>query len=150
MKANKTLKRVMIVAALAAILSMALAIFSAAELMAQTTVTYTWTPPTTGSPVVHYVVQAATDGGSFVTVGAVTSNTYTLTASAGISYIIRVAGVDSMDRQGPWSEESDPFMDSGPPGQPGRPFIESIVLGAIGGIMGGLLVGLLFGLFKRS
>lgn len=90
---------------------------------AQEEVTYTWTAPTTGSPVDHYVVQVSVDGGPFVTENdAVSGNTYVLTAQYEHEYVIRVAGVDGSGRQGPYSASSDPYMPSlGAPGQPGKP-----------------------------
>ena len=90
---------------------------------AQEEVTYTWTAPTSGSAVDHYVVQHSVNGAPFVTINAsVTGNTYLLTASYEDEHSIRVAGVDSQGRQGPWSVASDPYTPSlGSPGQPGKP-----------------------------
>jgi hypothetical protein len=93
---------------------------------AQTTVevTASWTPPSEGSPVHHYILQLSTDGGPFVTVGSVTGTSYVLDLEVGQTYVARVAGVDDQDRQGPFSEDSDPYTpDVGPPGQPGKPII---------------------------
>ncbi len=98
----------------------------AAPAAAQTTVqvTASWTAPTEGSPVEHYVLQLSTDGGPFVTVGSVTGTEYVLELEVGSTYIARVAGVDAQDRQGPWSEESEPYTpDIGPPGAPGKPLV---------------------------
>jgi len=116
---NKTLKLVLL-----ALLSLSL--LAAAPAGAQTTVTldYTWTVPATGSPVDHYVIEHSVNGGSFVQVGASSTNTYSLQASVGDSHRIRVAGVDDQDRQGPFSLASDPHTpDVGPPGQPGKPIL---------------------------
>jgi hypothetical protein len=91
---------------------------------AQTSVdiTYTWTPPTTGSAVHHYVVEVSVAGSPYYQVDTVTSNTYTFTAPIGETHQVRVAGVDAQDRQGPYSQPSDPYIpDVGPPGQPGKP-----------------------------
>jgi hypothetical protein len=97
-----------------------------------TDVTWTWTAPTEGSPVVHYVVAVSINGGPFVNTATVSTNIYTLNVEYGNIVSIRVAGVDALDRQGPWSAESDPYgPDAGPPGQPGMPSILSIVVGAI-------------------
>ncbi|MFH1844650.1 MAG: hypothetical protein ABIF77_15725 [bacterium] len=85
-------------------------------------VTYTWTPPNSGSPVDHYVVEVSIDGSAFYQVDTVTSNTYTFTAPVDQAHQIRVAGVDAEDRQGPYSDPSDTYTPSvGPPGQPGKP-----------------------------
>lgn len=100
---------------------------AAAPGLAQTAdvqVSYTWTAPTTGSVVDHYVVQHQVNGGAWTQIATVTSNQYTLTASVGDTHSIRVAGVDAQDRQGAWSEASDPYTpDPGAPGQPGKPII---------------------------
>lgn len=104
----------------------ALALFGALPAAAQSTVqvTASWTPPTEGSPVDHYVLQLSTDGGPFTTVGSVTGTSYTLDLTVGQSYVARVAGIDAEGRQGPWSEASDAYTpDVGPPGQPGKPII---------------------------
>jgi hypothetical protein len=85
-------------------------------------VTFTWTPPTTGSPVDHYVVEHSVNGGPWVQIATVVSNSFTLAATLGDPHQIRVAGVDALDRQGPFSEPSDPYTpEQGPPGQPGQP-----------------------------
>jgi len=91
--------------------------------MAQEEVTYTWTAPTTGSAVDHYVLQVSVDGGPFTTEDdAVSGTTYVLTATYEHEYTVRVAGVDSQGRQGPYSASSDPYTPSlGAPGQPGKP-----------------------------
>jgi hypothetical protein len=91
--------------------------------LAQEEVTYTWTAPTTGSAVDHYVVQHSVNGAPFVTINAsVSTNTYLLTASYEDEHSIRVAGIDSSGRQGPWSVPSDPYIPTlGAPGQTGKP-----------------------------
>jgi len=96
----------------------------ASPVAAQSTedVTYSWTAPTEGSPVVYYVIEHSVNGGPFVQIGTSTSNTYTLAATLGDTHQIRVAGVDALDRMGPFSEASDPYAPQlGPPGQPGQP-----------------------------
>lgn len=91
-------------------------------------VQYTWTAPTTGSPVDHYVVQYTNDGGAtWIDVGvSVTAETYTFlnVFEYLVTYQVRVAGVDALGRQGPWSVPSDPYMpDQGVPGEPGKPTV---------------------------
>ncbi len=95
----------------------------AATAAAQEEVTYTWSAPTTGSPVDHYVVQHSEDGGNWVTVdNNAHSNEYVLTAAYDTEHSIRVAGVDGQGRQGPWSVASEPYTPTlGAPGQPGQP-----------------------------
>jgi hypothetical protein len=98
-----------------------LAVGTAAQ--AQESVSYTWTAPTTGAPVDHYVVQHSEDGGAWVTVDDdVPTNTYELTAAFDVEHRIRVAGVDAQGRWGPWSVASEPYTPTlGAPGQPGQP-----------------------------
>lgn len=87
-------------------------------------VTASWTAPTEGSPVDHYVLQLSVDGGPFSTVASVAGTSHALQLDVDSTYVARVAGVDAQDRQGPWSESSDPYSpDLGPPGQPGKPII---------------------------
>jgi hypothetical protein len=92
--------------------------------LAQEDVTYNWTAPTTGSTVVQYIVEHSVDGGAFTQVATVTSPTFVLSAEYEHEHRIRVAGVDALDRQGPFSESSDPYTPTlGAPGQPGKPDI---------------------------
>lgn len=109
----------------------ALVVLCAASAQAQApAVTYRWDPPTTGSPVVKYVIQASSDGGAtwsdYVSENP-PLNVYVFYDWAfAATYVIRVAGVDAGDRQGPWSQWSDPYTtpdppDPGPPGEPGKP-----------------------------
>lgn len=86
-------------------------------------VTWTWTPPTTGSVVHHYVVQTTNNGSTWTTITAQpTTASITLPCQVGTNIQIRVAGVDAQGRQGVWSEMADPFVpDAGVPGAPGKP-----------------------------
>lgn len=102
------------------------AALGATETLAQTTqsVDYQWTAPTTGAPVVHYVVEHSVNGGAWVSIGTSDTNTFTLTATVGDSHQIRVAGVDADSRQGIFSVASEPYVPTlDPPGQPGQPII---------------------------
>ena len=101
-----------------------LLIAAAAPAQTTTDLDYRWTAPSTGSAVDHYVVQHSVDGTNWTTVATVTSAEYTLAATFGEPHQLRVAGVDADDRQGPWSDPSDPYTpDAGAPGQPGKPII---------------------------
>ncbi len=110
--------RIFLVAAL-----IVLGLFAAGTAFAQESVTYTWTAPTTGSTVHHYVVQHSADGGAWSTVSDnLQATTYILTASYDVEHSVRVAGVDAIGRQGPWSLSSEPYTPTlGAPGQPGKP-----------------------------
>ena len=88
-------------------------------------VTYVWTAPTTGSQVVKYVVELNIDGAGWLQVAEVTTATITFDTFEFLkTYEVRIAGVDAVDRQGPFSVSSDPYMpDLGAPGQPSKPVI---------------------------
>lgn len=86
------------------------------------TVHYSWTAPTTGSAVHHYIVQHRIGDGAWIQVASVTTLTYDLAATNLDAHQIRVAGVDALDRQGLWSEPSESYTpDAGAPGGCGRP-----------------------------
>lgn len=103
----------------------------AAPVLAQApAATYRWDPPTTGSPVVKYVIQVSSDGGQTSTQYVSDDDPLNVFVfydwAFATTYVIRVAGVDAADRQGPWSPWSDPYTtpdppDPGPPGEPGKP-----------------------------
>lgn len=86
-------------------------------------VTWTWTAPTTGSAVHHYVVQVSSNATTWSTVATQpTTGSITLPCAVGTNVQIRVAAVDAQSRQGVYSEVSDPFVpDAGVPGAPGKP-----------------------------
>ncbi len=111
---------------IAAGLALAVLVLGTLPAQAQTTVqvTASWTAPSTGSPVHHYVVQLSTNGGAYQAAGTSTTTSINLTLTVGSTYTVRVAGVDAQDRQGAYSVASDPYTpDLGPPGQPGKPIV---------------------------
>jgi len=76
---------------------------------------YYWTPPTAGSPVEEYRVQAC--AGLVAADGDTAWTDWTAAGEVGINWApgpfrvvfrVRAAAVDSLGRQGPWSEPSDP------------------------------------------
>ncbi len=86
-----------------------------------------WSAPTTGSPVARYVgewrlIAARGDTATFEAgpwlepTGAIAWPPPQLGRVQ-----LHVAGVDSLDRQGPWSEWSEAVEDLGPPGAPSAP-----------------------------
>jgi hypothetical protein len=79
------------------------------------TVTYTWTEPTTGTPVVYYEVGLRVNSGDWESFGTTINPTLTQDMPVGVS-LIRVRGVDEFGRAGVWSTESEPFIDMGAPG----------------------------------
>lgn len=85
--------------------------------------TYTWTAPTTGSPVHHYEVQESSDNGTTWTlIGSPTTNTISVSFSVLVTHLVRVRGVDAAGRTGVYSSVSDPnYPDPGVPGAPGKP-----------------------------
>lgn len=86
-------------------------------------VTYRTTKPTTGSPVTQYNWYLSDNSGTTWTLGASTADTVaTLQLTLLKTYIVRVEGVDALNRHGPFSVNSDPFTpDDGAPGAPGKP-----------------------------
>jgi hypothetical protein len=110
----------------AAGLALAVLVVGALPAQAQTTVqvTASWTAPSTGSPVHHYVVQLSTNGGAYQAAGTTTTLSITLTLTVGSTYTVRVAGVDALSRQGTYSLPSEAYTpDIGAPGQPGKPIV---------------------------
>jgi hypothetical protein len=70
----------------------ALGLLVAGTALAQESVTYTWTAPTTGSSVHHYVVQHSADGAAWTTVSDnLQATTYILTAAYDVEHTVRVA-----------------------------------------------------------
>jgi hypothetical protein len=82
--------------------------------------TASWTPPTEGTPVEYYVFKMMAGGDTVMT--ETTPDTFLVIdypIEYGVAYTAVVMGVDAKGRRGPWSEESDPYIDAGPPGQCG-------------------------------
>ncbi len=116
-------KRRFLIPCLMCLITLSLAATSA---MAQTEmdVAYSWTVPTAGTAVVHYVVEHSVDGGAWTQIATTSTNSYTLSAAVGLSHQIRVAGVDAASRQGPFSVPSDAYLpDPGAPSAPGKPIV---------------------------
>ena len=87
-------------------------------------VTASWSAPTTGSPVHHYRLELKTDNGAYVVAGMPITTSVVLTLESGHTYVVRVAGIDALDRQGVWSADSDPYIpDLGVPGACGKPIV---------------------------
>jgi hypothetical protein len=78
-------------------------------------VNWTWTPPTTGTPVEYYELELMVDGGDWQPFGTTIVPTLTTEMPYGSS-VVRVRGVDVNGRAGQWSLESEPFVDYGEPG----------------------------------
>jgi hypothetical protein len=80
-------------------------------------VVFTWTAPTTGTPVDHYVAQILVNDIDTLFIDSVPTESLTLPVVYGNKYQVRVAGVDASDVQGPmslWSLPYTPELD--PPG----------------------------------
>lgn len=75
----------------------------------KTIINIRWTAPITGSPVVKYILQDSIGSKQFKTVAEPTDTFTSVSVATGVVHIFRVAGVDSMNRQGCWSEKSDPL-----------------------------------------
>ena len=109
------------------LLGMTLVLFGVGIAEAQTEVTATasWSSPTYGPPVDHYVLQHSINGDTWTTIATPTDTLYTLTITEGDSHRVRVAGVDAEGLVGPYSLPSPDYIpgsgDLGEPGQPGKP-----------------------------
>ena len=64
--------------------------------------TYTWTAPTTGSPVAYYVVEYSVNG-VVTRVDRVAGTSFTIPVELGNDYDLKVAAVDALGRMGPFS-----------------------------------------------
>lgn len=80
-------------------------------------VEYTWTAPTTGTPVDHYVAEVMVNDGDTYLIDPVPGESIMLPVQYGNKYQIRVAAVDAANAQGPMSIWSLPYTpELGPPG----------------------------------
>ena len=78
---------------------------------------FTWTPPTTGTPVHHYVVEVVINERETEVYDPVSSESIMLPVTYGNKYRVRVAAVDAVDVQGPFSLWSQPYTpELAPPG----------------------------------
>lgn len=82
--------------------------------------TWTWDPPVTGSPVVHYMVEQSISGGDWAAIGTAPTENWTGDFPVNVDVQVRVAGIDAAGHQGVWSIASDPEQYT-VPGQPGQP-----------------------------
>ena len=83
--------------------------------------TWTWDPPTTGTPVAYYQVEVNLDGGGWIRLTQEpTTNQVQFDQSANVTYTMRVRGVDAAESAGPWSPVSAPDF-FGAPGACGKP-----------------------------
>ena len=109
------------------VLSVLLGSCLAVSAAAQTTVdgTATWDPPTYGATVVQYMLQHSVNGGMWQDVANVAGTSHTFPLTVGESHRIRVAGITSDDRLGPFSLPCEPVIPGDevlpPPCQPGDP-----------------------------
>lgn len=111
--------------------------------------TYTWDPPTTGSPVVEYQVEWKTGSGDFEPLGVVTEALIRVDVPDGTQgLVLRVAGRDQWGRQGLWSPPSVPWTDDGTPGPPTEPSIIEIIALAGFGLLA-LLIGTVWKVRRR-
>lgn len=96
--------------------------FAVSAPAAPVTVTYTWTAPTTGSPVISYDVEITNNGTTWTSYAVATTTSVSVTVQELQMVQIRVRGKDALGRPGPWSVASDPWTnDPGPPGGCGKP-----------------------------
>jgi hypothetical protein len=102
-----------------------LAVPASAQTVANATAS--WGTPAYGTPVDHYVLQLSTNDGPWITTTTSSNNSVVIELSSADEHRIRVAGVDTQGRQGPYSIPSNSYSpsgdNSGPPGQPGQPML---------------------------
>ncbi len=80
-------------------------------------VKFSWTAPSTGTAVHHYVAQVLVNERDTLFFNPVTTESIMLPVVYGNKYRIRVAGVDAADTQGPLSNWSLPYSpELAPPG----------------------------------
>jgi len=88
-------------------------------------ISWYWTHPITGSPVVEYIAEWWVDGliGVIpdIAVGDTTYAFWDAPYTIGQTQKLRVKGKDNQDREGPWSLWSEDWVDLGPPGTPEAP-----------------------------
>ncbi len=75
------------------------------------TIRVEWTKPTTGTPVVRYKIEADVNGVGFAEFSSTCTDTFYFFTQPHGSYIkVKVAGIDSQNRQGPFSQTSLPMI----------------------------------------
>jgi hypothetical protein len=71
---------------------------------------YSWTAPTDGGSVHHYVAEVYVNRSKTLVFDNLTTTTLQFPAEYGDDYMVRVAAVNAENRQGPWSNWSEPYM----------------------------------------
>lgn len=71
---------------------------------------YSWTAPTTGAPVHHYVAEVLVNRTDTLVFDNLPTTTLQFPAKYGDDYMVRVAAVSAENRRGPWSNWSVPYM----------------------------------------
>jgi hypothetical protein len=75
-----------------------------------TTLSYSWTPPTTGTPVARYEVFVQFDTQEFSLIDSTTTVPHVeFPAPLGKQVVVMVRGVDANGHRGPFSQPSEPF-----------------------------------------
>lgn len=97
--------------------TIALLLIAATAFAKQLDVPVAWTAPTTGSPVVLYVLQLSMDDGDWLDCCTSPTPAAAVQLETGHAYRARVAGRDALNRMGPWSQPSASYYaDAGLPG----------------------------------
>jgi len=103
----RIIKAIVVGVAIGAVLALFFAGCSDAPSQEPVQATAGWSPPTYGTPVVHYLLQHQEEGGIWQTVSDTPDTFYTLTITYFDAHRVRVCGVDAQGRQGPYSLPSD-------------------------------------------
>lgn len=74
-----------------------------------TTINFTWSPSPDGSPAHHYTLQVLINSLDIETVYDIATASFDLPIFYGNKYLVRVAAVDALGRQGPYSGWSLPL-----------------------------------------
>ena len=111
------------------VLALLILLILAAPASALVRITYSWSPPSMGTPWEYFVCQTRWFGGDWSECTGVSTDTMLTveTFNGVLDFQLRTASVDSVGRQGTWGEPSNPYNDLGPPGPPGKPRIEQVI-----------------------
>lgn len=71
--------------------------------MAAPSVRYTWSAPATGSPVVSYKAEVMVNDRDLLVFEGLQDESVSIQVDYGNKYLVRVAGLDAQNKQGPWS-----------------------------------------------
>lgn len=99
--------RLLGIVVLASVLAIAGVVFVQANTernkMAAPSVRYTWSAPTTGTPAVSYKAEVKVNDRDLLVFEGLQDESVSIQVDYGNKYLVRVAAIDSQNKQGPWS-----------------------------------------------